>query len=125
VDDLIDRDYGRWAGDLEAGVVGRFGSLDVAPGVEPRAAVAERSRAVLEGQLPVLVHGDVALVSHVAVIKALLSHLDPALGATLSQGTGCWNEIRREHDQWTVALVDQHPAIVYHPRAAADDASWL
>jgi probable phosphoglycerate mutase len=30
VDDLIDRDYGRWAGELEAAVVARFGSLDAA-----------------------------------------------------------------------------------------------
>jgi broad specificity phosphatase PhoE len=34
VDDLIDRDYGRWAGELEDAVVARFGSLDAAPGVE-------------------------------------------------------------------------------------------
>jgi broad specificity phosphatase PhoE len=36
VDDLIDRDYGRWSGELEAAVVARFGSLDAAPGVEPQ-----------------------------------------------------------------------------------------
>ena len=85
----------------------RFGSLDAAPGVEPRAAVAERSLALLEAQLPILRRGDVVLVSHDAVSRALLAHLDPALGSTLTQHTGCWNEIRRDR---TVTLVDQQPA---------------
>jgi broad specificity phosphatase PhoE len=47
VDDLIDRDYGRWSGELEATVVAGFGSLDAAPGVESQRAVAERSFAPL------------------------------------------------------------------------------
>jgi broad specificity phosphatase PhoE len=111
VDDLIDRDYGRWSGEPEAAVVARFGSLDAAPGVEPQRAVAQRSFALLEAQLPALEHGDVVLVSHEAVNKALLTHLDPALDSTLRQRTGCWNEIRRNHDRWTVTLVDQLPAL--------------
>ena len=111
VDDLIDRDYGRWAGELEASVVAQFGGLDAAPGVEPQHAVAERSFALLEAQLPVLEHGDVILVSHEAVTRAMLTHLDPALGSTLSQPTGCWNEIRRNQDQWTVTLIDQRPEL--------------
>lgn len=123
--DLIDRDYGRWSGELEAAVVGRFGSLDAAPGVEPRAAVAERSRAVLDDQLSVLVHGDVVLVSHDAVIKALLGQLDSALSASLSQGTGCWNEIRRSHELWTVTLVNQQPATIVPRQEVADDPSRL
>lgn len=110
LDDLIDRDYGPWAGELEAAVAARFGSLDAAPGVEPLSAVTARSVAVLEAQLPVLEHGDVALVSHEALNKALLGHLDPALGPTLSQRTGCWNEICRRHDRWSVTRVNQQPS---------------
>jgi broad specificity phosphatase PhoE len=67
---------------------------------------------LLEAQLPALKHGDVVLVSHEAVNKALLTHLNPALGSILDQPTGCWNEIRRTYDQWTVTLVDQLPALV-------------
>jgi broad specificity phosphatase PhoE len=111
VDDLIDRDYGRWSGELEAAVVAQFGSLDAAPSVEPQMAVAQRSFALLEAQLPALEHGDLVLVSHEAVNRALLTHLDPALDSTLRQRTGCWNEIRRNHDRWTVSLVDQQPAL--------------
>jgi broad specificity phosphatase PhoE len=111
VDDLIDRDYGRWAGELEAAVVARFGSLDAVPGGEPQRAVAERSFALLEAQLPALEHGDVVVVSHEAVNKALLTHLDPALDSTLRQRTGCWNETRRNYDRWTVSLADQRPAL--------------
>jgi broad specificity phosphatase PhoE len=111
VDDLIDRDYGRWAGELEAAVVARFGSLDAAPGVEPQRAVAERSFALLEAQLPALEHSDVILVSHEAVNKALLTHLDPGVGSTLIQPTGCWHEIRRNHDRWTVTRIDQRPEL--------------
>jgi transposase len=70
---------------------------------------AERSFALLEAQLPVLEHGDVVLVSHEAVNRALLTHLDPALDSTPRQRTGCWNEIRRNHARWTVSLVDQRP----------------
>lgn len=91
-------------------MVARFGSLDAAPGVEPQRAVAERSFALLEAQLPALEHGDVVLVSHEAVNKALLTHLDPGLGSILDQATGCWNEIRRTYNRWAVTLVDQLPA---------------
>jgi hypothetical protein len=74
-------------------------------------AVAQRSFAFLEAQVPALEHGDVVLVSHEAVNRALLTHLDPALGSALSQPTGCWNEVRRNHDRWTVTLIDQQAAL--------------
>jgi broad specificity phosphatase PhoE len=111
VDDLIDRDYGTWAGETESELVARFGSVDAGPGVEPLPAVCTRSFALLEEQLPVLEHGDVVLVSHDVVNKALLTRLDPALASTLSQRTGCWNEIRRNRDRWMVTLVNQQPAL--------------
>jgi broad specificity phosphatase PhoE len=99
------------AGEAEADLVARFGSIDAAPGIEPMAAVAERSLAVLDAQLPVLEYGDLVLVSHDAVKKALLALLDPALASTVRQRTGCWNEIRRNRDRWMVTLVNQQPAL--------------
>jgi broad specificity phosphatase PhoE len=110
-DHLIDRDFGSWAGEAEAQLVARFGSVDAAPGVEPMAAVAERSLAVLEAQLPILDYGDLVVVAHDAVNKALLTRLDPARGSMVSQRTGCWNEIRRNRDRWIVTLVNQKPAL--------------
>lgn len=104
---LLDRDYGEWAGALEAEVVGRFGSVDAAPGVEPLSSVSARARAVLEDQRELLPHGDVALVSHDAVLKALLVDLDPTLAGRLRQPTACWNEIRLVDGRWVVAAVDQ------------------
>jgi probable phosphoglycerate mutase len=107
VDDLIDRDYGPWTGEVEQAVIERFGSLDAAPGIEGTDTVLRRSLAVLEDQLAVLDHGEVVLVSHEAVNLALLAQLDPSLGPAVPQRTGCWNEIRRTDDGWKVTLVDQ------------------
>lgn len=111
VDDLIDRDYATWAGEAEATLVARFGSVDAAPGVEPLHTVTRRSVALLQAQLPVLDRGDVVLVSHDAVNKALLTSLDPRRGPSLVQRTGCWNEIRRSDNHWVVTLVDQQPSL--------------
>lgn len=111
VDDLIDRDYGEWAGEVEAEICARFGSVDEAPGVEPLEAVTRRSVDLLQAQLSVLAHGDVVLVSHDAVNKALLARLDPERARQLTQRTGCWNEIRRDREQWAVSLVNQPPPV--------------
>jgi broad specificity phosphatase PhoE len=75
------------------------------------AAISERSLAVLEAQLPILDHGDLVLVSHDAVNKALLTLLDPDLASTVRQRTGCWNEIRRNRDRWMVTLANQQPTL--------------
>ena len=111
VDDLIDRDLGRWAGQLEAAVATQFGAVGAAPGVEPMETVADRSCALLEDQLPVLERGHIVLVSHDAVLQALLTRLDPAVGPSLNQATGCWNEVRRTQDRWVVSLVNQKPLL--------------
>ncbi len=107
---LLDRDYGRWAGEREDEVVRRFGSLDAAPGVEPLSAVTQRACVVAENQREMLTHGDVVMVSHDAVTRALLVALDPALAmrvGRLGQRTACWNEIRMVGERWVVVEVDR------------------
>lgn len=109
VDELLDRDYGPWAGRLESEVAARFGGVDHAPDVEPLEQVATRSARLLEAQRAALQHGNVVLVAHDAVNKALLSRLDPSLTGRLEQPTGCWNEIRPNHDGWAVTVTDALP----------------
>lgn len=115
---LVDRAYGEWAGVSEADVVDRFGSLDAAPGVEPVTAVAARARTVLDTQRLVLDHGDVVLVAHHAVNKALLASIDPGVAERLRQPTACWNEIRHCGSRWTVTLTDQQPGLGATPERA-------
>ena len=40
---LVDRDYGQWTGTSRERVVAEWGSVDRAPGVEPRSAVRDRA----------------------------------------------------------------------------------
>jgi broad specificity phosphatase PhoE len=108
---LVDRDYGEWAGELEAEVVEQWGSVNAAPGVESIVSVRRRSRAVLEAQLALLEQGNVVLVSHDAVLQVLLGDL----GASLTDGgshlrTASWSLISRKRHLWTVEMVDQPPA---------------
>jgi broad specificity phosphatase PhoE len=65
-DRLVDRDYGDWAGTTGAEIEQRFGSLDDAPGIEPRDSVVARGlslvrdiRARHRGQRVVIVAHDV------------------------------------------------------------------
>jgi broad specificity phosphatase PhoE len=46
---LLDRDYGPWTGISRAAVTDRWGSVDRAPGVEPRPAVRDRAVRGLAG----------------------------------------------------------------------------
>jgi broad specificity phosphatase PhoE len=106
---LADRDYGSWAGEDEAAVVQRWGSLDDAPGVEAAAAVVERALAVLDEQVPHVDAGPVVLVAHEAVNRLLLASLDTSLGSAdgIPQRTGCWNVLNRVDGHWRVEQVDQ------------------
>jgi broad specificity phosphatase PhoE len=94
VDDrLIDRDYGRWAGQPKETVEAQWGSVDEAPGVDP--AVNVRTRALEAfGDIARRVEGRaVVVVSHDAVLQLTLTALNPALGDPdgLRQETGCFN----------------------------------
>ena len=116
---LIDRDYGSWAGHTKDELIDRWGSVDAAPGVERPEHVLYRACVVLVQQLDFLGPHPVVLVSHDAVNRALLAHLDPALGpaSRIDQRTACWNELVRVMGDWRVELVDQKP------RAAAVGAA--
>src|SRR5205085_6042275 len=46
---LTDRDYGQWTGTSRESVIARWGSVDRAPGVEPRSVVAGRAVEGLTG----------------------------------------------------------------------------
>ena len=108
---LIDRDYGSWAGHTKDELVDRWGSVDAAPGVERPEHVLYRACVVLVQQLDFLGPHPVVLVSHDAVNRALLAHLDPALGpaSRIDQRTACWNELVHRMGDWRVELVDQKP----------------
>lgn len=76
-DRLLDRDYGTWAGERLEEVVARWGSVDAAPGVEPLASVTARVQSLLTEPIP---DEPLVLVTHDAVLHALLALLDPRLG---------------------------------------------
>ena len=110
---LIDRDYGQWAGHTRDELIRAWGSADRAPGVEPTERVLCRASVVLVQQCDFLGPRPVVLVSHDAVNRALLAHLDPALGpaSSIGQRTACWNELVHVMGNWRVTRVDQKPLI--------------
>ena len=73
--------------------------------------VLYRACVVLVQQLDFLGPHPVVLVSHDAVNRALLAHLDPTLGpaSRIDQRTACWNELVHVMGDWRVELVDQKP----------------
>jgi broad specificity phosphatase PhoE len=111
-DRLADRDYGRWTGRPVAEVVGQWGSLDAAADVESAEELRARVLAALDTYSARLAEGAVILVAHDTVNTALLSALDPALGAPtdIPQELGCWNLLVQGDDsRWTVAQISQTP----------------
>ena len=110
---LIDRDYGQWAGHTRDELIRTWGSVDRAPGVEPAERVLHRALVVLLQQFEFLGPRPVVLVSHDAVNRALLAHLDPTLGpaSSVDQRTACWNELVHVMGDWRVGLVDQKPPV--------------
>lgn len=106
---LIDRDYGRWAGEPTDSVLAEFGSLDRADGVEPAATVSSRARAVLQECRSLAAEGPVVLVSHDAVNRLVLAALDPGLGPweQIHQRTACWNVLVATCGGWKVLAVDR------------------
>jgi len=110
---LIDRDYGQWAGHTKEELIQTWGSVDRAPGVEPTERMLYRASVVLVQQVDFLGPRPVVLVSHDAVNRALLAHLDPNLGPAnaIDQRTACWNELVLVMGCWRVARVDQKPSV--------------
>ena len=108
---LIDRDYGRWAGQPKDVVEARWGSLDDAPGVEPPAEVRARAWEAL-ADIARHARGEVAVVvSHDAVNRLTLATLGPGLGDPdqLPQETGCFNTLDYLDGRWTVLRVNVVP----------------
>jgi len=114
---LADRDYGPWAGAAAEDVVGRFGSLDGAPGIEPAPVFTERVSTAVRAIADRWKAGPVAVVAHDAVNRHVLAALVPALGdpEAIGQRTGCWSRLERAFDRWTAPIVDAVPADGRHP----------
>jgi broad specificity phosphatase PhoE len=110
---LVDRDYGRFAGQAREEVERRYGSLDEAPGVEPAAAVLSRAAAALDAVAERIADGTAVVVAHDVVNRLLLSAYDPARhprADDIPQRTGCYNLLQRSGTRWVVGGVDLHPA---------------
>jgi probable phosphoglycerate mutase len=90
--DLVDRDYGQWAGHTEEEVTAAWGSLDQAPGVETRASLTRRAVGMLHKEFR---EYPVVLVTHEVVLQAMLEHLDPAL-ASVRQDLAAWDVVTRD-----------------------------
>lgn len=105
---LNDRDYGPWTGHPKSEVVGEFGSVDAAPGVEPAASVIARVLPALDSISHQHEGEVIALVTHDAVIRPLLSAIEPGIGE-LTIATGSWNELARDDRGWRVESVDNTP----------------
>lgn len=108
---LLDRDYGPWAGTPKDDVVARWGSVDAAPGVEPRAVVRDRA---LRGLAAIVrdCPGDVVVaVSHDAVNREVLAALDPSLGDPddIQQDNGCFNVLRWANGSMAVLSHNELP----------------
>lgn len=106
---LTDRDYGSWAGRTLEEVTTQFGSIDRAPGVEPRASVEARALLSLEDNAGLTDGRASVMVSHDAVIHAILQALDPAIGSETPLETGCYNELARRDGIWAVVAINQVP----------------
>ena len=112
-DDLLDRDYGPHNGQLADEVTTTWGSVDNAPGVEPRGSVLARAQSALDEAGARATNGPVVLVSHDAVNSALLAFLDPNRWPepnAVPQPPGCLNLLRREDTTWTVVVAGLRPS---------------
>ena len=105
---LLDRDYGAFDGSSAEDVIGQYGSLDAAPGVEPAEQLVERALAVLDDLIAGGEAGPVAVVSHDAVIRNVLDSLTPTPQHTahIQPRTGCWSLLRHSPDGWRLLRAD-------------------
>lgn len=109
-DRLLDRDYGRFAGDTVASVLERFGSLDAAPDVETRADLTDRVVEILGEVAGGSLADDVVLVTHDAVVTILVEHLGPPNPGPVVVPTGSLTDLRRVEGRWVVDAVGVLPA---------------
>jgi len=102
---LNDRDYGPMTGHVRDEVERQYGSVDLAPGVEPLAALAARARQAFFELVTQYGPGPLVMVSHDAFNRALLGQLDPAL-SDVRQRTACWNQLSLVDGAWQVDAYD-------------------
>lgn len=93
-DDLLDRDYGPHNGQLADEVTTTWGSVDNAPGVEPRGSVLARAQSALDEAGARATNGPVVLVSHDAVNSAPVGvpRSQPVAGAQRRPSTARMSE---------------------------------
>ena len=108
---LVDRDYGPWTGASRESVVGRWGSVDNAPGVEPVLVILVRAVSGLNAIADRCRGGAVVAVSHDAVNRQVLAALCPDLGDpdSIPQDNGCFNTLELRDSSWTVCTVNEVP----------------
>lgn len=112
-DGFNDRDYGPWTGQRTADVAAAWGSIDAAPGVEPRAAVLTRAFEALEaaadevrGSAGGTAPAPIVVVTHDAVIHVLLESIDESLSSA-ELPTASWTHLVRTDGRWTAIQVGQ------------------
>jgi broad specificity phosphatase PhoE len=108
---LLDRDYGPWTGISRESVTDRWGSVDRAPGVEPRPVVRDRAVRGLTGIARRHPGGIVVVVSHDAVNREVLAAFDAGLGEpdAIPQDNGCYNTLEWRDGRWAVLGVNELP----------------
>jgi probable phosphoglycerate mutase len=108
---LVDRDYGQWTGVSQETVVAQWGSVDRAPGVEPRSAVRARAVTGLTDIAQRSTGGTVVVVSHDAVNREVLVAFDAGLGEpdAVPQDNGCFNMLELRGGRWSVLSVNELP----------------
>ena len=112
-DRLIDRDYGPWAGKTADELLRRFGSIDDAPGVEPRGSLSDRALDAVMSLANSAGPRPVAVVAHDVVNRLVISRLVPEVGAadSIPQRTGCLNRLECLDGRWSAPIVDAIPSL--------------
>jgi broad specificity phosphatase PhoE len=120
---LIDRDYGRWTGSSRRSVEREFGALDSAPGVEPASVVRSRAWDALV-DLQSRVRGVAVLVTHDAVLRAVLAWLLPDMEESEVQvPTGSFTTLECIRGSWSAVAVGELPSAPSHFSSSHDRGS--
>ena len=108
---LLDRDYGLWTGVSRESVIEQWGSVDGAPGVEPRSAIRDRAVRGLTDIARRHVGGTVVVVSHDAVNREVLAAFDAGLGEpdAIPQDNGRFDTLEWQTGRWVVLAVNELP----------------
>jgi probable phosphoglycerate mutase len=117
---LSDRFYGELAGQSLAAAEDRFGSIDAAPLVEAWQQLESRAEEAFHDAVRSAARSGrpVAIVTHDAVLRALLVRLVPSLGETkLVLPTGSWSKIVGDgpHGPFAALQIGQLPGGVERP----------